>query len=103
MRFVLPSLAAISFASGGYFMKLSNGAGRLAPTIGFLALFCVGALLQAAAMKKEDLGSIYLLVLGLEAALALVFSVIVLGERLTLARLGAAALIVGGMILLDRG
>jgi uncharacterized membrane protein len=39
-------------------------------------------------------------VLGLEAALALAFSVALLGERLTTARLVAAALIVAGVVLL---
>lgn len=84
-------------------MKYSAGMTRLVPTIGFLSLFCLGASLQALAMKRAEMGSVYVLVLGLEAIVVFLLSAAVLGERVSLAKAGAVALIVGGILLLKRG
>ena len=102
MAYVLPVLAALSFASGGLFMKYSSGMTRLLPTFAFLLLFCFGAACQALAMKKTEMGAVYILVLGLEAVAALGLSLVFLGERLSLGRVAAAVVILGGIVLLDR-
>jgi quaternary ammonium compound-resistance protein SugE len=102
MEFVYVFLAALLFAAGGFFMKNSNGASRLSPTLTFLLLFSIGALLQARAMRRADMGPVYIAVLGLEAALALGISVIVLHEALPWQRLLAVGLIVSGVVLLRR-
>jgi multidrug transporter EmrE-like cation transporter len=65
--------AAIFFAVGGIFMKLSDGLTRLGPTLVVFALFVAGASLQTIAMQREDLAVTYLIVVGLEAILALFF------------------------------
>ena len=102
MQVLFLSLAALLFAVGGLLMKLSDGMSRLGPTAGFLLLFCAGASLQSIAMKRADMGVVYVFVLGLEAVAALLLSVWALGERLSLGRLGAVALILCGLLLLRR-
>ena len=81
-------------------MKQSDGATRFPPTTAFLVLFVAGAVLQARAMKRADMGVIYLAVLGLEAALATAFSVLLLHEGLSWQRGFAVSLIVAGVALL---
>ncbi|HEX8821850.1 MAG TPA: SMR family transporter [Archangium sp.] len=95
-------LASLCFAVGGTFMKLSEGVTRPLPTLAFLVLFLLGALLQAFAMRRADLGVAYIAVLGLEAALTLVFSVTLFREGLSPARVLAVALILAGVVLLRR-
>ncbi len=102
MQLLLLSLAAVLFAVGGIFMKWSSGMTRLAPSTAFLALFCAGASLQSIAMKRADMGVVYIFVLGLEAVAALALSVWLLGERLSVARICAVALILSGIVLLRR-
>jgi multidrug transporter EmrE-like cation transporter len=95
-------VAAVLFAVGGLFMKLSEGATRAVPTTLFLAFFAAGALLQAVVMRRTDLGSAYIAVLGLEAIATLLLSVVVLGERYSAGRIVAIVLIVAGVALLRR-
>ncbi len=83
-------------------MKYSNGMTRFLPGVAVLLLFCCGATCQAIAMKRSDMGPVYILVLGLEAAAAFLLSIVVLGERATMARVFAVALIAGGIVLLER-
>jgi multidrug transporter EmrE-like cation transporter len=95
-------LASACFAVGGLLMKLSAGITRMLPTAAFLALFMVGALLQAAAMRRTDLGVAYIAVLGFEAALAALFSGLVFHEQWPVGRVVAVVLIVAGVLLLRR-
>jgi small multidrug resistance pump/quaternary ammonium compound-resistance protein SugE len=97
---VLLLLTAVCFAGGGIFMKLSDGVSRPLPTLAFLALFVLGAVLQAFALRQADLGVVYVAVLGLEAALTLVFSVALFHESLSPRRLLAVLLILCGVALL---
>jgi multidrug transporter EmrE-like cation transporter len=94
--------AALCFALGGLFMKSSQAATRMGHTIAFIALFVLGAILQARAMRQADMGIVYLAVLGLEAAAAVVLSAFVLHEQLTWPRIGAICLIITGVVLLRR-
>lgn len=98
MEIVQLVLASIAFASGGVFMKLSAGVTRLRPTLAFLLLFLVGALLQASAMRRADLGVAYIFVLGLEAVLTLLFSILLFHEHYSLTRILSVALIIAGII-----
>lgn len=103
LEWVLMVLASVCFAVGGIFMKQSDGVTRPLPSVAFLVLFLAGALLQAWALRRADLGVVYIAVLGLEAALALVFSVVLFHESLSVARVTAVLLIVAGVVLLRRG
>ena len=83
-------------------MKFSDGATRVAPSAAFAGLFLIGAFLQAFAMRRADLGVVYIAVLGLEAAMAAALSLMVLHERWSATRVLAVALILAGVALLRR-
>jgi multidrug transporter EmrE-like cation transporter len=95
-------IASACYATGGLFMKYSNGMTRTLPTAVFASLFLAGAALQALGMRRADLGMVYILVLGLEAAMAAALSVFVLHENLSLSRAAAILIIIAGVIMLGR-
>ena len=97
MSFALLALAALRYAVGGLFMKASAGVTRLWPTLGVVALFTAGALLQARGMKDTELSVGYVVVLGLEAVVAVLLGVLYLHEAMHLPRLAAIMLIVAGV------
>ena len=102
MPLFLLCLAAILYSIGGLCMKYSEGLTRLWPSIGIFACFVSGAGCQALGMKQREMGSVYLLVLGLEAVVAVALGALILGERLTLGKVCAMALVVVGVALLER-
>jgi multidrug transporter EmrE-like cation transporter len=89
--------AALLFSGGGLFMKLSDGATKPAATSAFLAMVAAGAVMQALAMKRADLGPSYIFVLGAEAVITLVVSALYLHEAYTPSRLAAIGLVVAGI------
>ena len=78
-------------------MKTSNGGVPGRATATFIALFIVGALAQARGMRDADLSTSYILVLGLEALVAVALGILVLDEPFGPSRLAAVALIVIGV------
>jgi multidrug resistance protein EbrB len=96
----LYSIAAIMYVSGGALMKYSQGLTQALPTLGLTALFSTGALIQARAMRYEELGSSYVAVLGLEALLAITFGALLFGEQLSARAAAGIALVVIGIVLL---
>ena len=92
--------AGVCYASGGVCMKLSQGLSRPSPAFGLFACFGVGASLQAIALRRADLGSAYVLVLGLEAGLAFAAGSLFFHEAVTPPKLLGCALIVAGILLL---
>ncbi len=102
MYFVLLACASVLFAAGGLLMKYSDGMAKLVPAAAVLVLFCAGAACQGRAMKNADMGVVYIFVLGLEAVIAMLLSVFVLGERATAGRIFATVLVVAGIALLQR-
>lgn len=97
MPVLLLVLASAAYSVGGLFMKQSDGVTRLIPTLLFLALFAVGATLQALGMKQGEMGATYVFVLGLEAVLAVLLSAAVLHEPYTASKLAAMAMVVLGI------
>ena len=83
-------------------MKASSGLTRIGPSVAVFVLFCLGAGCQALGMRRTEMGVAYISVLGLEALAAFALSAIALGERVTISKIGALLLIVGGIALLDR-
>ncbi len=81
-------------------MKKSDGARFLLPTVAFFSLFCGGAVLQALAMRKAEMGTTYIVVLGLEAALAAAVGAFWFGERMPPGKVGAIGVIIAGVALL---
>jgi quaternary ammonium compound-resistance protein SugE len=95
-------VAAVFFASGGLAMKWSEGLTRLLPSLGVFGCFAAGAACQAVGMRTVEMGSAYVLVLGLEAVVAAALATLVLGEPLTAGKVGAIVLILVGITWLER-
>ncbi len=102
MQLLLMILAALLFAVGGLFMKASAGLTRLAPSAAVFLLFCAGAACQSVAMKRREMSSLYVAVLGLEAVAAFALGITVLNEKTSWTKLCALVLIVSGIALLER-
>ena len=97
---LLVASAAICFVAGGVCMKYADGLRHAEATAGFLLLFVLGAALQSEAMRGEDLAVMYVVGLGLEAALAVSLGLVVFGEPITVTRTCALTLVIGGVALL---
>jgi multidrug transporter EmrE-like cation transporter len=100
MYFIVVLLAAISFTIGGIYMKFSQGLTELIPSLLVYFFFILGASLQALAMRDTSLGMTYVIVLGCEAVLALLFGVLLFKENYSLFKLLGVSLIVTGITFL---
>ena len=89
----LYALAAALYVAGGLFMKYSHGLTKWLPTVALVGFFAAGALLQAWAMKQEALGPSYVVVLGLEALLAVIAGNVIFGEPISVKVLTGAVLV----------
>lgn len=96
----LYALAAVLYVAGGVFMKHSAGLTRALPAAALVVVFSAGALVQAWAMKHEALGSSYVVVLGLEALLAVIAGYFLFAEQMTARMISGVVFIVLGIILL---
>ena len=94
------SLAAAFYVAGGVLMKYSEGLTKLLPAAALVFCFSAGALTQAWAMKQEALGPSYVVVLGLEALLAVVAGAVIFAEELDFRMLSGIALVVLGIVVL---
>jgi len=98
MDLLLSLLAAGAYTVGGLFMKRAEGFAHALPTALVFGCFCAGAALQTLAMRRSELSINYVLVLGLEAALALLLGIAYLGEGLSPRKLAGLALILAGVM-----
>jgi multidrug transporter EmrE-like cation transporter len=96
----LYSLAAALYVAGGALMKSSRGLTRLLPTLALVLVFSAGALIQARAMRHQQLGASYVVVLGLEALLAVVAGSVLFGEQVTAKMLTGVIFVVLGIVVL---
>lgn len=94
---VIAGLLEIAWA---FLMKQSQGFTRLAPSIATLVAMAASFMLLAMAMKSLPLGTAYMIWTGIGAVGAFVIGIAVLGEQATPARIFAALLIVGGLVLM---
>ena len=97
---VLAVLAAFSFSVGGIFMKLSAGLTQIRPTLLVFVCFGLGAGFQTLAMRGEQMGVTYIVVLGLEAVTAFLLSIFVLNEGSSTSKLLGLGLVLLGIVLL---
>ena len=79
-------------------MRKADGFAHALPAAMVFGCFGVGAALQTLAMKRSELSVNYILVLGLEAALALLLSIGWLGEAMSPRKLAGLALILAGVM-----
>ena len=83
-----------------YSMKLSEGFSRLTPSIVTLVAMAASFGLLAWAMRSLPLGTAYTIWTGIGAVGAFIVGITVLGEAVTPMRIGAAVLIVTGLVLM---
>lgn len=95
--------AAVSYTVGGLFMKLADGFVRPGPSFLVFAFFAFGAALQTLAMRGSQLSVTYVVVLGLEAALAVGFGTALFREAYPPLKILGTALVLVGVVLLRRG
>lgn len=81
-------------------MKQSQGFTRIWPSIGTVAFMLGSFGLLALAMRSLPLGTSYTIWTGIGAVGAFAVGILFLGESVSVMRLIAAALIVGGLILM---
>ncbi|WP_242416752.1 DMT family transporter [Sphingomonas panni] len=100
MPWVLLTIAGLLEIVWAYYMKLSEGFSKPWPTLAtFVAMFASFGLLSLA-MKQLPLGTSYMVWTGIGALGAFVVGIALLGESVTPMRLVAAAMLLGGLVLM---
>jgi len=100
MPWLLLFVAGLLEIVWAYSMKLSEGFSRPAATLITVSVMIASFGLLSMSMKSLPLGTAYMAWTGIGAVGAFAVGVAVLGEPLTMIRLGAAVLIVSGLILM---
>lgn len=99
--FLLMSFSSVlSFTVGGIFMQLSDGLSKPLPTLLVYLMFALGASLQTLATRESGMGLTYVLVIGLEAVLAVTFSILFFKEGYSMAKLVGVFLVAMGIVFL---
>jgi len=94
------SIAGLLEVVWAYSMKLSDGFSRPVPATVTIVAMIASFTLLALAMRSLPLGTAYTVWTGIGAVGAFILGIVLLGEALTLMRVVAAALIVGGLVLM---
>ena len=81
-------------------MKQSEGFSKLVPSVVTVVTMIASFALLSLSMKTLPLGTAYTIWTGIGAVGAFVVGITVLGEQLTPMRVGAAVLIVSGLVLM---
>ncbi len=100
MPWVMLTIAGLLEIVWAYTMKLSDGFSKPWPTVAtFVVMFASFGLL-ALAMKHLPLGTSYMVWTGIGALGTFVVGIVLLGETVTPMRLVAAAMLLGGLVLM---
>lgn len=83
-----------------FYMKQSEGFSKLGPSLVTIVAMIVSFALLSISMRSLPLGTAYTIWTGIGAVGAFVVGVVILGEQLTMMRVGAALLIVSGLVLM---
>lgn len=100
---LLPIAAALSFTVGGVFMHHSEGLSKFIPSLMVYVTFLLGASFQTLATHQSGMGLTYILVLGLEAVIAVLFSAFLLKEGYSALKLVGIFLVTIGVVFLRSG
>lgn len=100
MAWILLVTAGLFEVLWAFTMKQSGGFTRLWPSLVTLAAMVVSFGLLAMAMRSLPLGTAYAVWTGIGALGAFLAGILVLGEAASAARLLAAGLILGGLVLM---
>ena len=100
MAWIMLFVAGVLEVVWAFLMKQSAGFTRLWPSVGTIVVVLASFGLLSLAMRSLPLGSAYTIWTGIGAVGAFIVGVTVLGEQLSAARLIAAVLIIGGIVLM---
>ena len=100
MAWILLTIAGVLEVVWAFAMKQSDGFTRLWPSVVTVVAMLLSFGMLALAMRSLPLGTAYTIWTGIGAVGAFAVGIVVLGEAVTPARLIAASLIIGGMILM---
>ncbi len=100
MAWVYLFIAGLLEVVWAYAMKLSDGFSRPVPAVVTIVAMIMSFTLLALAMRSLPLGTAYTVWTGIGAVGAFILGVVLLGEAFTAMRIVAAALIVGGLVLM---
>lgn len=100
MAWLVLFIAGILEIVWAYSMKLSDGFTRPLTTVVTVVTMVASFGLLALAMRTLPLGTAYTVWSGIGAAGTFVIGIVVLGEAVTLTRVLAAIMIVGGLVLM---
>lgn len=93
-------VAALCYGFGGAAMKASDGLRQPIATILQYVCFAAGVTIQAVSLRRGELGTAYVVVLGLEGLVAVGLGVALYGEALSGMKAVAMGLILTGIFLL---
>jgi multidrug transporter EmrE-like cation transporter len=100
-RLLILCAAALLYVVGGLAMKSSRSLTVLLPTLAIYIAFAGGATLQTIGMTGARMGTTYVVVVGLEAILAIACAAVILKETVSVPQLCGAALVVLGVAILE--
>jgi len=100
MAWIALIIAGVLEIVWAFYMKQSHGFTRLAPSIITIVAMLASFGLLAYAMRLLPLGTAYTVWTGIGAVGAFCVGVVILGEQANAARIAAALLIVGGIVLM---
>lgn len=100
MAWIYLMIAGVLEVIWAYAMKESHGFSRLIPSLITLVAMLGSFGLLAYAMRTIPLGTAYTIWTGIGAVGAFIVGIVVLGEPVNATRIGAAALIIAGLVLM---
>jgi quaternary ammonium compound-resistance protein SugE len=100
MAWILLVVAGVLEVVWAFFMKQSEGFTRPLPAAITIVTMIASFTLLSMSMKSLPLGTAYTIWTGIGAVGAFVVGVLVLGEQASAMRIGAAVLIVSGLVLM---
>ena len=100
MAWVFVFVAGLLEIVWAYSMKLSDGFTRLVPSTVTIVTMIMSFGLLSLAMRTLPLGTAYMMWTGIGAVGAFIVGIMVLGEAVTVMRVLAAVMIVGGLVLM---
>ncbi|MGB3846510.1 quaternary ammonium compound-resistance protein SugE [Sphingopyxis sp. YF1] len=100
MAWIYLAIAGLLEIVWAFSMKQSEGFTRLVPSVITLVTMVASFALLSLSMKSLPLGTAYTIWTGIGAVGAFLVGIMVLGEQASAMRIGAAVLIVSGLVLM---
>jgi quaternary ammonium compound-resistance protein SugE len=100
MAWIYLAIAGVLEVVWAFSMKQSEGFSKLGPSLVTLVAMVASFALLSLSMKSLPLGTAYTIWTGIGAVGAFLVGILVLGEQVNAMRIGAAVLIVSGLLLM---